>query len=115
MIFKNIYYRCSPGLWKIGEFDIYKIRFIIVKAANNYFIEITLYPKNNLKKFTGVIDIYSIFLNEWNIKKLISDNIIINAVKHCIEIYQEQALFVFDERGISYEKEIIRGQEVDLN
>ena len=114
MIFKGIYYRCSPGLRKIGEFDIYKIRFIIVKAANNYFIEIILYPKNNLRKFTGVIDIYSVFLNEWNIKKLISDNTIIKSVKHCIETYQEQALFVFDERGISYEREIIRVQEVYL-
>ena len=115
MIFKNIYYRSSPNQWQIGIFDIYKIQFIIVKAASNYFIELNLYPKNNTKWFVAIIDIYTIALNEWDLRKLISNSKIINAVKYCVEKYQTQSLFIFTDSGISYGREaVIRSQEVDL-
>lgn len=115
MIFNNIYYRSSPNQWQIGIFDIYKIQFIIVKAANNYFIELNLYPKNNTKRLTAVIDIYTIALNEWDLRKLVSYSKIINTVRYCIEKYQTQSLFIFTDSGLYYGREaVIRSQEVDL-
>lgn len=88
IVYKNVYYRDNNYnvYYRFGDFEINKLKFIIIKYNNYYWIEIDMCLINGLEKLIAInyiLDFFPVF-NEFNMKKLITKNMIMKLIKNFI-------------------------------